>query len=262
MTPTDDVRIDPEITTLSRWLSRRSLLRTGGLAATMFALAGARSWAAPLAPFGEAPVNPWEDGGCDDAQTSGDGDFGEADGDAAEAVIIPFQLLIPAVNIDARVEILEIVEGALQDPSNGEDVAWYKETARVGEEGNAVFAGHLNWYGMPEAVFFAIDKLKLDDEIRVRDGSCMEHRYLVEWVELVEVATADMDEITGQTEDAMLTLITCGGSWDPAIGQYKQRTVVRARLADSNPGESAAAQENEVSGPPDESPAIVARDGD
>jgi len=247
MTPTDDVRIDPEITTLPRAIDRRAVLRAGAAAGAFLALGGGGPLAAPLAPFGEAPKNPWESGDCDEATPVSDDD---------NDVVLPFQILIPAIEVDARVEVLEIVDGFLQDPSNGDDAAWYKETARAGSEGNAVFAGHLNWYGMPEAVFFAIDRLELDDEILIRDGGCQEHRYRVEWVELIEVAEADMEEITGPTEDPMLTLITCGGVWDPAISQYKQRTVVRARLADS--ADDTTSNEEDQS---DDSPPIQPRDG-
>lgn len=266
MTPTDDVRIDPEITTLPRATDRRAFIRAGAAAGFLFALGGASAFAAPLAPFGGNPENPWESGGCDDAANDTDVDSGGESDDASEEdqPVLPFQILIPAIEVDARVEVLEIVDGFLQDPSNGDDVAWYKETGKVGEAGNAVFAGHLNWYGMPEAVFFAIDRLELDDEILVRDGGCIEHRYLVEWVELIEVATADMETITGQSDEPMLTLITCGGVWDPAISQYKQRTVVRARLDDSGePGDSGPdEQRDDADEESDEAPAIVPRDSD
>lgn len=236
MTPTDDIRIDPEITTLSRALDRRAVMRAGAAAGATLLFGGASSLAAPLAPVGDPPEDPWETGACDnlneedeldDEQPANDLDDEESDDGE---VILPSRILIPAIDVDARVEVLEIVNDTLQDPSNGDDVAWYKETARAGEEGNAVFAGHLNWYGMPEAVFFAIDRLVEGDEVLIRDGSCREHRYLVEWVELVEVATADMTEITGPSEQALLTLITCGGAWDPSISQYRERTVVRTRL--------------------------------
>lgn len=267
MTPTDDVRIDPEITTRMRAIDRRAFVRAGAAAGVLFGLGAAGAVAAPLAPFGEAPENPWESGECDNAAAEPGEPATPAAREQAE-VVLPYQILIPGIDVDARVEVLEIVDGYLQDPSNGEDAAWYKETALVGSEGNAVIAGHLNWYGMPEAVFFAIDQLQLDDEIFVRDGSCLEHRYLVEWVELIEVAMADMAEITGDSDDPILTLITCGGEWDPAISQYKQRTVVRARLADSIEGEEAVDDEadsdetGDGTGGSGESPPIVPIDRD
>jgi len=215
--------------------NRRSLLLAGaGAGAAM--LLGTRSLlAAPVQQADNELDDPWESGACDvpqdEDQVENDQQAGDDAGDEDEkALILPIRLLVPGIDVDARVEVLEIVGETLQDPSNGVDVAWYKETGRPGEVGNAVFAGHLNWYNMPEGVFFAIDQLQEGDEVRVRDTACREFRYVVEWVELVEVAEADMTEITGPSEQGLLTLITCGGTWDPAISQYRERTVVRARL--------------------------------
>ncbi len=265
MTPTDDVRIDPEITTRTRALDRRAFVRAGAAAGLLLGLGAAGAAAAPLAPFGEAPEDPWESGECDNAAATTNEESTPAAGEQND-VVLPYRILIPGIDVDARVAVLEIVDGYLQDPSNGDDAAWYKETALVGTDGNAVIAGHLNWYGMPEAVFFAIDQLQLDDEIFVRDGSCLEHRYLVEWVELIEVAAADMEEITGDSDDPILTLITCGGEWDPAISQYKQRTVVRARLAeagvDAELPEEDETDSGDGTGGSGDSPAIVPRDSD
>jgi len=208
---------------------RRSLLRGAAGASAALLLGTQPLLAAPVQPADDELDDPWESGACDVPVLNGDAADDGSSGDDA-ALILPVRILIPGIEVDARVEVLEIVGETLQDPTNGEDVAWYKETGRPGEVGNAVFAGHLNWYNMPEGVFFAIDQLQEGDEVRVRDTDCREFRYLVEWVELVEVANADMHEITGPSEDGLLTLITCGGTWDPSISQYRERTVVRARL--------------------------------
>src|SRR3546814_14012882 len=39
--------------------------------------------------------------------------------------------------------VLETVNGTMQAPSDEKMVSWYKETARLGENGNVVLAGHL-----------------------------------------------------------------------------------------------------------------------
>jgi LPXTG-site transpeptidase (sortase) family protein len=210
---------------------RRSFLVAGAGAGAALLLGSRSLLAAPVQQADDEIEDPWESGACevrDDEDERFDDE--EQDGDEAADLIIPLRVLIPEIDVDARVEVLEIVGDTLQDPSNGEDVAWYKETALPGEDGNAVIAGHLNWYNMPEGVFFAINQLQEGDEVLVRDSSCAEFRYVVEWVELIEVANADMHEITGPSEQALLTLITCGGTWDPSISQYRERTVVRARL--------------------------------
>jgi LPXTG-site transpeptidase (sortase) family protein len=245
------------LTTLAMPRDRRQVLRAGALAAAGLALGKAATIAAPIDQAADPTPDPWEDGSCDNVTPTATPDDAEANDDApdgtptADDVIPPVQILIPSINVDARVEVLEVVGGALQDPSNGDDVAWYKETGRPGQKGNAVFAGHLNWYGQPEAVFFAIDKLEEGDEITVRDMGCGEFTYLVEWADLIQVKDTDMNEITGPSDEEMITLITCGGTWDPSISEYLERTVVRGRLKGSQAsGDSAPPQDDDLGDSP------------
>ena len=62
--------------------------------------------------------------------------------------------------MDAPFEILETVGGVMQQPSDEVHVAWYKESARLGETGNILVAGHVNWWNVPEAVFFNLGTLQ------------------------------------------------------------------------------------------------------
>ncbi|MCC6792869.1 MAG: class F sortase [Thermomicrobiales bacterium] len=143
----------------------------------------------------------------------------------------PVELSSDAIDLDATVTVREIVNGEMQTPKDEFEVSWYKETGVPGEKKtNMVFAGHLNWYNTPEAIFHNIDELEEGDEIVVTAEDGNEYTYVVKWVELVETANADMEEIVGPTKKTSLTLITCGGEWDPTVSQYKQRTVVRAEL--------------------------------
>ena len=82
---------------------------------------------------------------------------------------VPATLRIAAIGVEAPVEILETVGGVMQQPSDEAHVAWYKETARLGETGNVLIAGHLNWWGVPEAVFFNRGTLAAGDAVVVLD---------------------------------------------------------------------------------------------
>jgi LPXTG-site transpeptidase (sortase) family protein len=246
--------ITPRVmTTLAVSRDRRQIVRASAIAAGALVLGRAATIAAPIDQAEEPSEDPWENGDCEDVEPTATPEDEQESDDApdgtptAETVIPPVRILVPSIKVDAKVEVLEVVADALQDPSNGDDVAWYKETGKPGQEGNSVFAGHLNWYGQPEAVFFAIDQLKEGDEIIVRDHGCGEFTYLVEWAELIQVADADMKEITGPSDEKMITLITCGGTWDPSISEYLERTVVRGRLK----GSETAGDEDEPSGDDD-----------
>ncbi len=46
------------------------------------------------------------------------------------------------------------------------------------------------------------------------------------------MTSGTITELVGQTEDPKLTLITCGGEFDYASGEYLSRMVVRAGLVE------------------------------
>ena len=51
-----------------------------------------------------------------------------------------------------------------------------------------------------------------------------------------KAATAPIREIVGDTPNEVITLITCGGVFDPNVGEYDDRVVVRAqRIYESAP---------------------------
>ena len=142
----------------------------------------------------------------------------------------PVTLTIDAIGVNAQVETIEIVDGVMQDPTGPWVVSWYKETARPGEEGNIVFAGHVDYWDVGPAVFYNIASLEKDAEVQVSGDDNQTYVYLVDTVTLYDAANAPVGEIVGETEDPAITLITCGGPFDYQTGHYLQRTVVRGRF--------------------------------
>ena len=142
---------------------------------------------------------------------------------------IPATLRIDAIGVDAPVEILETVAGVMQQPSDEVHVAWYKESARLGELGNIWLAGHLNWWDAATAVFAHLGTLSEEDEVVLLDDRGGTYMYAVEWVRQESNLEPPRAEVMGTTDHEAVTLITCGGEWDNAISEYNERTVVRAR---------------------------------
>lgn len=142
----------------------------------------------------------------------------------------PVAIRIASVQVDADVQEGAVVDGLLQDPTGPWVVAWYPETSRVGTAGNAVMAGHLDYWGTGPAVFARIGELAEGDEIEVTGNNGRVYRYAVAGNDLYDAATAPIAEIVGPTEAAALTLITCGGAFDQTARAYEQRRVVRAEL--------------------------------
>ncbi|HWK79818.1 MAG TPA: class F sortase, partial [Thermomicrobiales bacterium] len=159
--------------------------------------------------------------------------------DGARCGAVPVSIAATAIGLDAKVEILETVNGAMQDPTTPDQAAWYKETAKLGASGNTVMAGHLNYWGVPEGVFFAIDQLKAGDTIAITGNDGTVYTYVVDWVKQVDATVAPGADIVGETAQPSLTLLTCGGPWNSQVSEYTERTVVRAHLVSTGPAPEA-----------------------
>ncbi len=140
----------------------------------------------------------------------------------------PARMEIESIEVSASIESLEIVDGAFQEPSTADQVAWYRDTAWLGTPGNIVLAGHLNYWGVPEGVFFELDRVAVGDRIQITAENGSIYEYEVVTVQLLPTNPAELQAITAETGSETLTLITCGGDWDPASQSYLHRTVVRA----------------------------------
>lgn len=151
----------------------------------------------------------------------------------------PVELQVDSAGIDAPIEIGSIVDGAMQNPTGPWVVSWYDQLGKIGEGGNVVMAGHVDYWntGPNEtagpAVFWDLPNLAPGDVIRLIGENGEKIEYAVEWSKLYNVATeltpeVIQNDVVGDTGQESLTLITCGGPFDPATGEYLQRWVLRA----------------------------------
>jgi hypothetical protein len=213
-------------------MNRRELTRygIGGLALAATALGSSRALAAPpkieSTQRGEMPTT----GGMRPGPT------GLNPQPLAAAGVKPVAIDIQAASVEAVVETLEIVDGVMQDPTGPWVVSWYKETGRLGvEDENVVVAAHVDYWNVGPAVFYNIRNLKEGDIVDLTGEDNNLYRYTVEWLKLYDANNAPIEEIVGQTNETSLTMITCGGEFDYADGEYLSRTVVRAKFSAKNP---------------------------
>lgn len=204
-------------------ISRRQLGRLTVAAASLAAFGGMTSLVGAQEPIqstrlGEVPTT----GGLRP------GPLG-ANPPAAEAFpgVMPVSIRIEKAQVDAQIEIIEIVDGVMQNPTGPWVVSWYKETPKLGSIGNIVMAGHLDYWDVGPAVFYNITVLTKGDTVEVTGEDGETFTYAVDWIRNYDTANAPIQEIVGPTDDENLTLITCGGPFDYANGVYLQRTVVR-----------------------------------
>jgi sortase (surface protein transpeptidase) len=148
--------------------------------------------------------------------------------------VAPVALQVDSVGVDAPIELGNVAEGVMQDPSGPWVVSWYEPLGKVGEGGNVVMAGHVDYWNVGPAVFWDVRYLPEGDIIRVVGEDGKNYEYAVQWTQsyMADQLTPEViqGEIVGDTGQETLTLITCGGEFNPDTGEYNQRWVVRANL--------------------------------
>ncbi|MHB0870626.1 MAG: sortase [Chloroflexota bacterium] len=140
---------------------------------------------------------------------------------------VPVRLAIPSIEVDSRVREAGTYweKGQLYYETLPFVVAHYRTTARAGENGNAVFSGHVTSRNAGN-VFRDLYEVQVGDELLLYSEED-EYRYLVTGVRLVEPTDVS---VMDPTPDATATLITCAGEWIPAERQYSQRLIVTAKF--------------------------------
>lgn len=147
---------------------------------------------------------------------------------------VPVAIEIANAAVNAQVEQQQIVDGVMLDPTGPWVVSWYQESSKLGEIGNILMAGHLDYWDVGPAVLYNINNLNEGDLIQVTGDDGAIYTYSVVWRENFDTANAPIQDIVGPTDEESLTIITCGGPFDYANGVYLQRTVVRAvRMAET-----------------------------
>ena len=145
----------------------------------------------------------------------------------------PEQLRVEAIELDSELmELGQEADGSMEVPPLESDVAgWYRYGPTPGEQGPAVIAGHVDNREGP-SVFWRLDELSSGDEVEVRreDGETV--RFEVYEVRSFAQDSFPTDLVYGNTEDAQLRLITCGGEFDWRERAYSHNTVVFARMLD------------------------------
>ncbi len=141
-------------------------------------------------------------------------------------------LAIPRFDIDAPVQVKGVdANNVMETPDGPENVAWYDFSARPGFGSNAVFSGHVDYINYGPAVFWNLKDLNPGDiiDVRLEDGT--NYQYSVTDREMVPANPSQekLAQIVGPTQQEIITLITCGGTFETSTGQYDQRVIVRAQ---------------------------------
>lgn len=143
----------------------------------------------------------------------------------------PARLRIPSIGVDAPVVPVGLEPDGSMEVPDATDVGWYEPGARPGStQGSAVLAAHVDYAGRPGA-FFDLRLLPEGAEVFVVAPDGHELRFLVEGRAQVDKDELPVEELFRSAGPPLLTLITCGGSFDPSARHYDDNIVVRAAPA-------------------------------
>lgn len=145
----------------------------------------------------------------------------------------PVHITVDKAGINADIVTMQIVNGTMENPPGPWVVAWYRQTATLGEAGNVVLAGHVDYWDVGPSVFYNVRDLVPGDVITLTGENDSTYDYAVEWSEIYDIAAltgGKLQEVVGVTDVPSVTLITCGGEFDYANGEYLSRMVVRGSL--------------------------------
>lgn len=141
----------------------------------------------------------------------------------------PVRLEIASIGVDTEVKAGGVVIGRDGEPE-WETLPFvavtYPQLGPVGGTGNPVIAGHVVTLNEGN-VFRNLYQVKLGEQVEVYTADSR-FSYVVDEVKLVEPSDVSVMQ---PTDDARLTLITCGGTFNPRTRTFSERLIVIGRLA-------------------------------
>jgi sortase (surface protein transpeptidase) len=145
------------------------------------------------------------------------------------AAVVPVRLAIPAIGVNAPLELLGLTsDGAMEAPVGWWDAGWYRYGPLPGQSGNSVIAGHLDSTTGP-ALFWHLTSLEYGARVSVTLSNGQVEDFAVQRQVSYADSDAPLGQIFGPAGSANLNLITCGGTWNAAQHNYSNRTVVFTR---------------------------------
>ena len=149
----------------------------------------------------------------------------------------PVAIDIPAIGVHSSLLYLGVnPDGTIQVASGTSynEAGWYKYSPTPGSVGPAVILGHVDSGAWGASVFFKLGDLRPGNTVMVtrRDG-------LVGVFRITGVRHYPKDHfptqlVYGNTDNAALRLITCGGSFNYSTGHYVDNIIVFASLVGSH----------------------------
>ncbi|HWD06552.1 MAG TPA: class F sortase [Amycolatopsis sp.] len=144
----------------------------------------------------------------------------------------PVSLDIPKIGAQSTLVPLGLnADHSVQVPSvrTPLQAGWYEYSPTPGERGPSVVLGHVDGEGQ-RGIFYRLKELVPGDAVSVARADGSTARFVVTKVDEVPKDVFPTEAVYGDTPDAELRLITCGGAFDRAAHNYVDNVIVSARL--------------------------------
>jgi hypothetical protein len=139
------------------------------------------------------------------------------------------RIRVGAIGVDAPVVPVGIADtgGAMEVPEDITTVGWYRYGPRPDQPGSSVLVGHVDSSARGAGVFFRLRQVPIGSVVRIdfADGSSARFRVAAR---RAYPKTQLPARVFARSGDPVLTLITCGGAFDPSTGHYVDNVVVYA----------------------------------
>lgn len=139
----------------------------------------------------------------------------------------PIRVAIADLGIDAEVDPVDTGAGGVLDPP--EDVSragWWLPGARPVGPGSTVIIGHVDSRTQGQGVFYPLRTVELGSRVEVETAGGVIEYVVTERAEYEKTQLSD--ELFSISGERRLVLITCGGEFDSATGNYEHNVVVVA----------------------------------
>jgi hypothetical protein len=150
--------------------------------------------------------------------------------EAKAAVVPPKKLRIPAIDVVASVNPVGVdAAGDFAVPPSVDQVGWYRFGPGVNASaGSVVIAGHVDSREQGRGAFFRLRELERGDEVTVTGDDGVVHTFRVIAREEYRKTKIPLDRYFARDGEPRLTLITCGGPFDPVARHYRDNIVITA----------------------------------
>lgn len=150
----------------------------------------------------------------------------------------PKSIAIPSIDVQSSLITLGLnKDKTVEVPQMGPDydkAGWYRYSPTPGQRGPAVVLGHIDSAERGPSVFFKLSDVTKGETVKVTRTDGTVAIFTVDKIEQYPKSDFPTGKVYGNTQNAQLRLITCGGKFDESKDSYKDDIVVYAHLTGSH----------------------------